>query len=66
MNEIFLMNALESFHNFDNNSNSLPKWKYFSWHFGLISEKISLLAVLHNDDDEIRGWMNGDILVNSY
>ena len=55
MNEIFLMNALESFHDFQDDPDCLSKRKDLSWKFCLISEEIALFAVLHDDDDEFAG-----------
>jgi len=58
------MDALEPFHDFDDNPDSLAKGESFSRHLGLVGEKISLLAVLHDDDDEIGSWVKADVLVN--
>ena len=57
VNEIFLMNASEPFHNLNNHFDSLFKRKGFARKFGLISEEVSLLTVLHHDDDKIGGWI---------
>ena len=55
MDEVFLMNAFKAFHDFNDDSGCLSERKYFTWKFGLISKKISLLAVFHDDDDKFRG-----------
>ena len=58
MNEVFLMNALESLHDLKDDSNCLPQREYFSWHLGLVGEQVALLTVLHDNDDEIAGCVN--------
>lgn len=55
MNEVFLVNALESFHDFDDDSGCLSEGEYFTGESGLICEKVSLFAVLHDDNDEFGG-----------
>jgi hypothetical protein len=55
--EIFLVNAFETFHDFNDNFYGLAQREDLAWKFSLISEKISLLAVLHNDDYKIVGWV---------
>ena len=52
MNEVFLMNALEPFHDFNDDSDCLSERKYFTWKFGLIGKKVSLFTVFHDDDDK--------------
>ena len=64
MDEVFLVDALEAFHDLDDDSDGLFEGKYFSWRFGLIGEEISLFAILHNDDDEVGGCIRTSILLN--
>ena len=64
MYEVFLMDAFESFHDFNNDFDCLSKGENFAWQFSLVGEKISLFAVLHDDDDEIGGWVRSCVLVN--
>ncbi len=53
MHKVFLMNTFESFNDFDYNFHSLVQCECFSIKFSLISEKISHLAILHDDDYKI-------------
>lgn len=55
MYEIFLVDALQPLHDLDDNPDGLFQRKSLARQLGLVGEKISLLAVLHNDDDEVRG-----------
>lgn len=57
VNEVFFVNALETLHDFDDDASGLAEGKYFTGKFGLVSEKVALLAVLHDDDDELGGWV---------
>lgn len=64
MNEVFLMDALKSFHDFDDDFDGLFKREYLAWKFSLVGEKVALLAILHDDNDEVVGWMKEEVLVN--
>lgn len=55
VDEIFLMDALEPLHDFYYHFDSVFKRKNFAWQFCLVGKEISLLAVLHNNDDEVVG-----------
>ena len=66
VNEVFLMNAFESFHDLKDDPDSLPQREYFPRHLSLISEKVALLTVLHDNDYEIVCYVRIEILVNSY
>ncbi len=48
------MNALQSFHDLNDNLDSMFKEEDFARQFSLVSKKISLLAILHYDDNKIR------------
>ena len=66
MNEVFLMNTFESFHNLNDDSDSLSQREYFTRHLSLISQEVALLTILHDNDYEIAGCISKQILVNSY
>lgn len=66
MNEIPLVDALEGLHDLNNDLDGVLEGEDLSRHFGLEGEEVALFAVLHDNDDEVVGWIAGALLVNSY
>lgn len=53
MDKIFLMDALQPFHNFYDHLNRMVKGECAILETGLIGEEVSLLTVLHDDNNEV-------------
>ena len=66
MNEVFLMYAFKSFHDLNNDLDGVLEGEDLAGEFGLEGEEVALFAVLHDDDDEVVGWIGVGVLVNSY
>jgi hypothetical protein len=66
MDEVLLMNALEALHHFNHDLGGVFEREGLTRYLGLVGEKIPCLAVLHDNDDEVTGWLREDILVYSY
>ena len=66
MDEVPLVDALEGFHDLNNDLDGVLEGEDLAGEFGLEGEEVALFAVLHDDDDEVVGWIGAGVLVNSY
>ena len=63
MNKVLLVDAPETFENFDEYSQGLLNGKSFSWESGLIGQKVALITIIKNDENEVR-CIQGCLLTN--
>ncbi len=54
MNEVLFVDTSQSFQDFHEHSQSLFEGEGFSWESCLVGEEVSLVAVVKNQEDEVR------------
>ena len=66
MNEVLFVDALEAFHDLNDDFGSMFEREGFAGQFGLVGQQVSMFTVLHNDYDEVAGCLSRKLLVYSY
>ena len=66
MNEVLFVDALEAFHNLNDDFSGMLEGESLTGQFGLVGQQITMFAVLHNDYDEVAGCLSTKLLVYSY
>ena len=59
VDEIFLMNTLESLHDLDDDLDRMLDGEGLPGKLGLEGKEVALIAVLHDDDNEVGSWVEG-------